>query len=86
MPRLQLGLPGEVAGEFEDAGGAGGVIVGAVVNGLAGEGRHGICSPMPEMVVVGAEDDVLVGLAGQEGADVGDVFAFPLDVRRRGRQ
>ena len=64
---LLVGLFGEVAREFDDAGGAAGVIVGAGVYGAGLAGRERVLSAQPQMIVVRADDYVFIGLAGQVG-------------------
>ena len=78
-----LRLPGEVAGEFEHAGGAGGVVVGAVMDLALFRRGHGELLAEAEVIVVGADDDVFVGLAGEIADDVGDFLDRALDVDGR---
>ena len=77
---LLVGLFGEVAGQFHDAGGAAGVIVGAGVYGAGLAGRERVLSAQPQVIVVRADDDVFIGLAGQEGSHVVHGLDGALDV------
>lgn len=55
----------EKPGDFDGRGDAGGVIHGAVKDAIAGEGLH-----FAGVIDVGADDDILLALAGQEADDV----------------
>ena len=77
---LVFGLAREPARQFDDARGAGGVVVGAGMHGSSERGRHGKLLAQAEMIVVRADDDVLAGFAGKVGGDVVDRFHFAPDV------
>ena len=77
---LMFGLVREPARQFDDARGAGGVVVGAGMDGSGQRRRHGELPAQAEMIVMRADDDVFAGFAGQVGAYVVDRFHFPRDI------
>src|SRR5580692_1356218 len=70
---------GEEAGEFEEAGGAGGVVVGAGMDLADLRRSERIEIAATEVIVVSAEDEVFVGFAGEIGKDVVDGGASGLN-------
>ena len=70
----------EQAREFEHAGGAGGIVVGAGMNLPDLRGRERIGIAVAEMIVVRADDDVFVGFAGEIGEDIVDGGVERIDV------
>ena len=74
-------LGGGPAGDFEQPGGAGGIVVGAMVNGLARLVRgHGALFPHPDVVVMGADNHVFISFAGPVGGHVGDAAGLAADI------
>ena len=65
MPRFCFGCAGIPARQFDHAGRAGGVVVGAGVNRAGQAGRQRVLFAESQMIVMRADDDVFVGLAGQ---------------------
>ena len=80
MPRFVLRLLREPARQFDDAGGAGGIVVGAGMHGAGQRGRQGELSAQTQVIVMRADDDVFVGLAGQVSDDVVDGLQHTLHV------
>src|SRR5580704_96740 len=70
---------GEEAGEFEEAGSAGSVVVGTGMDLADLRRSERIEIAAPEVVVVSAEDNVFIGFAGEIGEDVVDGSAGGLD-------
>src|ERR1700722_7361429 len=77
---LVFGLLREPARQFDDARGAGSIIVGAGMDGARKGGRHGELPAQAEMIVMRADDHVLAGFAGQVRGDVVDRFHFTSDI------
>src|ERR1700686_3547934 len=83
---LQLATPRtEQAGEFEDAGSAAGVIVGARMDLADLRGGEGIEVAAAEMIIMRADDDVFVGLARQPCEHIVDRGARGFDVDVKGQ-
>src|SRR6266404_6234574 len=79
-PALVLRLAREPMREFDDAGRAGCVVVGAGMNGSGQRWRHRELLAQPKVIVMRPDDNVFRSLARKVSADVMDGLHFAADI------